>query len=253
MTKSSMSTLLLACAVMLSAVFTPAPAAAQAQNHFTYVATWAVPRSDWAAFEKQEKAELPMMQKLVADGTVIDWGDAAATVHQEDGYTHSEWFTATSRADILKALAILEASSTNSAYVSATKHHDVFLHTLAHGGKSASEAKGYLRVTFWQARPGDEDALESFVMKSIKPVLDTDVANGTLLMYNFDEQDIHTLRPGGYDLALLFRDGAAIDRFFSELTAAQKKNPGMERYLDSLTVEKDHRDALDRVNAYEHK
>lgn len=243
----------LACTVALSLAFVPAPAAAQGQGYFTYVSRWAVPRSDWAAFEKQEKADDATMQKLVADGTIIAWGDEATRVHQEDGYTHAEWFTAASRADLLKALELEWTSSANAAFVATTKHSDLFHRTLAHGGKTSSGATGYLRVTFWQAKPGAEAALEAHVMKYIKPVLDDDVEKGTLLMYNFDEEDIHTSRPGGYSLALLFPDGAAMDKFFASLAASEKENPAVGQVIDSLTVSKAHRDGLGQVTAYQHK
>ena len=53
----------------------------------------------------------------------------------------------------------------------------MLLETLAHGGKTSSGATGYVRVTFWQAKPGSEQALEGYVMKTVKPVLDAAVAS----------------------------------------------------------------------------
>lgn len=241
------------CAMALSPIWVAAQAANQEQSYYTYVSQWQVPRADWAAFEKQEKVDDGLMQKLVSDGTIIDWGDEAARVHTPEGYTHADWFTATSRADLLKALEQLYADATNSAFVATTKHADLFLHTIAHGGKSTSNSTGYLRVTFWQAKPGEGDALEHYVLSQVKPVLDKDIENGTLLMYNFDEEDVHTDAPGGYNLALLFPDGASFDKFFDELMASGKQNPGVAQVLDSLSVEKEHRDDFGRVTAYQHK
>ena len=244
----------LGCAVMLSSVLLTTPAAAQDQTYFTYVSQWTVPRSEWANFEKQEKQDDVTMQKLVADGTIIDFGDAKTSVHTEDGYSYAEWFTATSRANLLKALEELSGSaSTTPALISATKHSDLLLHTIAHGGKSSSGTSGYLRVGFYQAKPGAQDALEAHLKSALKPMLDQDVANGTLVMYNIDKQDIHTSEPGSYNLALLFPDGAAIDKFYADLDAAEKQNPGIVEVFDSLTVAKEHRDILDRVTAYQHK
>lgn len=253
MSKRLFTATLWASTVMIILAFFPAPAAAQEQSYYTYVSFWAVPRSDWAAFDKQEKALAPTMEKLVSDGTIIDWGDGAMRVHQEDGYTHADFFSASSRANLLKALEIIWASSTNAAFAATTKHRDVFHRTIAHGGNTASGATGYIRVTMWQARPGEASALEAFVIKEIKPMLDKDVENGTILMYNFDEEDIHTGPPGSYDLAVMFPNGEAIDKFFAEIAAEGKANPEIEKVLDSLTVEKAHRDSLSRITAYEHK
>jgi hypothetical protein len=242
------------CALALSPIWLAAQADNQEQSHYTYVSQWAVSRANWAEFEKQAKSDDALMQKLVADGTIIAWGDEAARVHTADGYTYADWFTATSRANLLKALEQMYATATNSAFVATTKHADLFLHTVAHGGKtSAAGTTGYLRVTFWQAKPGMGDALEHYVLSQVKPVLDKDIDNGTLLMYNFDEEDIHTNAPGGYNLALLFPDGAAMDKFFDELAASGKQNPGVGQVLDSLSVDKEHRDDFGRVIAYQHK
>ena len=245
---------LLVSALVLSPVTLAAQAAAQDQSYFTYVSQWTVPRGEWANFEKQQKEDDAIMQKLIADGTIIDFGDARTSVHTEDGYSYSEWFTATSRGNILKALEVLSGgASTSPALVSATRHSDLFLHTIAHGGKSTSGTTGYLRVGFYQAKPGAQAALEAHIRGVIKPFLDRAVADGMVVMYNIDTQDVHTSEPGSFNLALMFADGAALDKFFDQLEAAGKQNPGIGEILDSLTVAKDHRDILDRVTAYQHK
>jgi len=53
-----------------------------------------------------------------------------------------------------KTLEALQGSSTTQALANATKHMDVMLHSIAHGGKTARTTSGYLRVAFWQAKPG---------------------------------------------------------------------------------------------------
>src|SRR5579859_6265755 len=138
----------LAIALAGGMLLMPKQAAAQdqGQTYYTYVSEWAVPRAQWAAFAKQDEASVANMKKMVADGLLVAWGNEEIRVHQEDGYTHADWFTATSRDKLLKVLEIQWASATNSAFVSATKHRDFFLHTLAHGGKSVSDGTGYLRV-----------------------------------------------------------------------------------------------------------
>ncbi len=241
---------LLLCA--LAAVM-PQPAAAQDHSYFTYVSWWAVPRDQWAAFDKESQAADAQMKSALADGTIVAWGDVATRVHEENGYTHAEFFTSTSRDKLLKALETEWTGATNAAYVSTTRHRDVLLETLAHGGKASSGATGYVRVTYWQAKPGSEQALEGYVMKSVKPVLDAGVSSGTLLMYNFDKEDIHSDAPGGYNLALFFPDGAAIDKFFADLEAAGKSDPTIGAVIDNLTVANEHRDTLERLTAYGHQ
>jgi hypothetical protein len=244
---------LLLCAVAATVALVPQSAAAQDHSYFTYVSYWAVPRDQWAAFDKQEREADAQMKSALADGTVVAWGDVATRVHDENGYTHAEFFTATSRDKVLKALETEWSGATNAAYVSTTKHRDVLLETLAHGGKTSSGATGYLRVTFWQAKPGAEQALEGYVIKSVKPMLDSALSSGTLLMYNFDKEDVHSDAPGGYNLALFFPDGAGMDKFFNDLAAAGKSDPTLGAVIDTLTVAKEHRDSLSRLTAYGHQ
>jgi len=239
---------------MVAAVLAVIPAAAQqTQDYFTYVSQWAVPRDQWNAFEKQQATAIPMMKQLVSDGTLVDWGNLTARVHEESGFTHAEFFTATNRANLLKALEQAWTSATNASFVSATKHQDLFLHTIAHGGKTVSNATGYLLVGFYQAKPGDAQAFETLLMKQVKAFLDGCIDNGTLLAYNLDTEFIHTSAPGTYNIALLFPNGADIDKFFADLSAAQKSDPTVGRMFEALTKDRDHRDGLDRVTAFGHK
>ena len=231
----------------------PALAQQETQQYYTYVSQWAVPRDQWNAFDKQETSDIPRMQKLVSDGILVDWGNLSTRVHTPDGYTHVEFFTATSRANLLKALEQEWTTATNASFIAATKHQDLFLRTFAHGGKTVSNATGYLLVGFYQAKPGEGQAFESLLLKDVKPFLDTHIADGTLLAYNLDTEDIHTSAPGRYNIALFFPDGAAIDKFYEELSAAQKQDPAVGRMFNALEVVEDHRDGLSRVTAFQHK
>jgi hypothetical protein len=253
MLKRTFTVLAVVFAIALGMALQATPAWAQDQTYYTYVSEWAVPRSQWAAFEKELDQVNSVNQRLVADGTIIAWGNDRVSVHTEDGYTHEDWFTATSRAGILKALDTLRPTSTGSAFSSVTKHRDYFLHTIGHGGKTSSGATGYLRVTAWQAKPGEGDALVEHFKKYIQPVLDSEVGDGSILMYNFDTEDIHTDTPGGYFLAIVYPNGEAIDKAYAMLQARSKENPAVFAMVGSLTVNEAHRDDLSKVTSYQHK
>jgi len=241
-------------AVLLAGIMLRAPASAQqSQDYYTYVSVWAVPRAQWAAFDKQQDSDTARMKKLVADGTLVAWGNEDVRVHQEDGYTHANWMTATSRANLMKALEEAWTTATNASFVGATKHYDLFLHTFAHGGKSTSSATGYLRVAFYRAKPGDSDAVQALMLSGLKPFLDSELSSGNLLMYNLDVEDVHTSAPGGFNVAVLFPDGAAMDKFFSDLAARRKAEPAYFQAIDGLTDSKDHRDDFGRVTSYQHQ
>lgn len=146
-------------ALALGIALQATPAMAQEQTYYTYVSEWNVPRAQWGAFEKERDQQNSTMQKLVSEGTIIAWGSDANYVHTEDGYTHEDFFVATSRAAILKALETLRPPATGGTYTSVTKHRDFFMHTLAHGGKTSSGNSGYLRVAFGRRSPARERRL----------------------------------------------------------------------------------------------
>lgn len=247
--------LALVSALAAGMLLTPKAAVAQdqGQTYYTYVSEWAVPRAQWAAFEKQDESSVANMKKNVADGLLVAWGNETTRVHTSDGFTHAEWFTATSRENLLKVLEEQWTGATNASYVAATKHADLFLHTIAHGGKAGASGTGYLRVASYQAKPGAEDALQDLLMGKVKAFLDSEAAKGNVTLYNIDVEDIHSDAPGGYDLAMLFPDGAAMDRFYADFDAIGKSDPTVGVAFGSLTVSKDHRDDLGRVTAYQNK
>lgn len=247
------------CAVLclLAACMFLAPSSARAQDqgmtYYTYVSQWTVPRADWAAFAKQDQATVASMKKAVSDGLLVAWGTAETRVHTPEGFTHAEWFTATSRDNLLKVLEGQWTGATNSSYVAATRHEDLFLHTIAHGGKAGASGTGYLRVASYQAKPGSDETVGGLLADKIKAFLESEVTKGNLTQYNIDVEDIHTDMPGGYDLAMLFPDGAAIDRFYADYAVLGKSDPATGVAFDSLTVSKDHRDDFFRVTAYQNK
>ena len=243
----------LVCAIVLGVGLLSPPAAAQDQGYYVYVSWWAVARSQWDAFEKQEESNIPTLQKLVADGTIILWGNAAVRVHQEDGYTHADWFEATSQANLLKALEIQWTRATNASFVATVKHHDLLLHVIAHAGKPSPVTTGYVRLLSRQAKPGEEAAREATWLKVVKPVLDAEVEKGTVLMYNFEREEVHTLAPGLNLTAIYFPSAEAVDKFQADITAAQKENPAGFQLLDSLTIGEASRETFERLLAYQHK
>jgi len=62
------------CALGILALAAARPARAQEPTHYTFVSFWAVPRAQWAAFEKSEAESNSILEGLVADGTLVSWG-----------------------------------------------------------------------------------------------------------------------------------------------------------------------------------
>jgi hypothetical protein len=245
--------LALAFALALGLAMRATPASAQDTAYFTYVSEWAVPRAQWAEFEKERDQGNATMESLVANGTIIAWGNDINLVHTEDGYTHEDWFTATSRANILKALDVLRPGATGGAFLTVTQHRDFFLHTLAHNGKTITGATGYLRVSVYQLKPDAGPAFQATVEKYFLPVFDKEIADGTVLMYNFDNEELHSDVPGTYFIAVLYASADALDKARAEMSAMEKANPAAGYEFNNLFIDESHRDGLSKVTSFQHK
>jgi hypothetical protein len=245
--------LVVVCALTLVSLMVAASAPAQEQTHYTFVSDWAVPRAQWADFEKSQEQTTSVLERLVADGTLVAWGSSAALVHTEDGYTHTTWFVSTTQSGIIKTLEALRAASRSQALASTTKHMDLMLHSIAHGGKTGRATSGVIRVAMWRAKPGRGEDVEQFFKKYIQPDLDAGVADGSILMYNFDSQAIHTEAPGAYNLAIVYANGDGLDKATASLAAHAKENPAAGEGFGAMLENNAHRDSLGRVLAYQHK
>jgi len=253
MTKRSFNILGLACALAVMALVTAAPALAQEPTHYTFVSFWSVPRGQWNDFEKAEAGSNAILEHLVADGTLVCWGSAYALVHTEEGYTHSDWFVSTTQSGIVKTLDALHDFARSQSLINTTKHRDLFLHNIAHGGKTSHTTSGYIRVAQWEAKPGRGEQIEQIFKRYIQPDLDAGVANGSVLMYNFDEEQVHTDAPGGYNLAVVYADGDGLDKSAAALAARTRDNPAAAEAFSAMMENAAHRDTLSRVLAFQHK
>jgi len=102
----------------------------QPRRLYTYVSQFQVPRAQWAQFaEETEKIADPVFERLMADGTIVSWGDFEAVVHTPDGMTHGSWWQATSFAGILRVLDELLKAGPRPGQIASTKHEDALMHT----------------------------------------------------------------------------------------------------------------------------
>jgi hypothetical protein len=241
------------CALAVASFVVASPTQAQEQTHYTFVSYWAVPRAQWADFEKSQDQTNSVLERLVGDGTLVAWGSSASLVHAEDGFTHADWFVSTTQAGITKTLEALRTASRAQALANTTKHVDFMLHSIAHGGKTARATSGIIRVAMWRAKPGRGDDVEQFFKKYLQPDLDAGVADGSILMYNFDSQAIHTDAPGAYNLAVVYANGDGLDKSTAKLAAHAKEDPAAGEGFGAMLENSAHRDSLGRVLAYQHK
>jgi len=245
--------LALVCAfALLAPVFAGSNARAQSRSGdsplYTYVAQWGIPRAQWDDAAKARQAGSSVMDGLLADGTITGYGSLEMVVHDESGFTHANWWQATSYAGILKAReAIVPASTGKDSPYNNAKHMDLLLQSVAHGGKAGSSGKGLLWVATYELKEGSGEEFTRLFKAVIQPLFEEQVAAGNVVSYSLDEEVVHSPGPHYVSIAYVLPDGAALDRFRAAQRANREKNPYFGEAFSALTVGKGHSDLFAAV------
>jgi len=215
---------------------------------YTYVSFFGVPRAQWAAYEKNSASEHKVFDGLLSDGTILSYGDAAFEVHEGlNSPTHVGWFTTSSMAGLMKALAAERASAPPASDIAYTMHSDAITMSTMYNGKGSTTESGYILVQDWTPKPGHTEEFTDLITKYRKPSLDAQVADGTLSGYSVEEDLIHTDTPGAYTMIAVFPNAAAMDKFYAEIESLHTKQPLFGDVYSSTVDYAAHRDHLLRI------
>jgi hypothetical protein len=247
------SKFVLAVALATVAILSASPVRAQMGGDkekpviYTYVSEWAVTRADWAAYEKAGVAGKQLFDKLVADGTIVGYGTFKNLVHQEGTPTHGDWWSATSMANLMKALSALmaQASSGDEGKVLAgARHWDYIVSSRTYNSHPGTYENTFLRVGVYKAKPGEGDSLEKAIKAYIVPTLEKMLTDGVIHFYAVDREAIHTGDPGEVDIVVVTNGADGLDKFYAALEAAGKATPLGPMAFASTTDSAAHRDIL---------
>ena len=157
-------------------------------------------------FKKYDK---PVVDKLLADGTIIDWGIGVPYIHTGSGWTHAFWITAADwahHAMVDKAFDAAEKARKDdenkkiqeafrAASVPDARRDLVFRNLIAvgkSGGTAGGEGKGYLWLADYKSRPDKDDEVVGFFKDVIEPVFSKALSDGPLLGYGLQVPVVHT-------------------------------------------------------------
>lgn len=234
-------------------------AAQQEAPVFTFVAEWAVPRAQWGDYTADfNRYTRPVLEKMFANGTISGWGAFTTVVHTEGGITHGIWMTASGHAGLEATRQELLKNPPSSALLASTKHTDVLLRSLTHKGRSSAATTGYLVVSATQVQPGKGGDWRDLWDKYTKPTYDELFANGTILSYSIDVEQIHTENPGWRYVVYVAPNIEAVDKVNAAFRALiEKRSPeerrGIGEAFADVTVAGAHWDLLAQVLGYAHK
>jgi hypothetical protein len=240
-----------ACTLAMIAAWT-APVYAQDEPKekppmYSYVGFWNIPRAHWADMEKADAADHSVLEKAMADGTIIGYGNDINLVHQPDGATHDGWWSAMSMAGLLNVLDKFykNGSTTTSVLASSTKHWDNIMVSRYYGWHSGSFKGAYTRAAQYKLKPdAPNDAVEMLSKHLFVPMLEKMLADGAILEYEIDTEAIHTDDPGSFWVIFIATNADGLDKFNAAVRDLHKSNPLGGPAIGSMVDFTPHRDYL---------
>ena len=219
---------------------------------YSYVADWSIPRAQWPEMEKANASDKAILDKAIANGTLVGYGDDTSLVHQPDGTTHDDWWSSMSMAGLLNVLDEMTKSGTPASPVlaSATKHSDYIFVSRHYNWHSGSWKGVYTRVGSYKLKAdAPDDALEVLSKNMIVPLLEKLLADGTIHQYEIDTQAIHSTDPASFWIVYIAANAEGLDKVNAALQAMSKASPLNGTAFDSVVDSTKHRDELLRANA----
>jgi len=249
---------------LIASVVAQAP---NAPSVYCLVGLWEIAPADQQLFEDNfTKYQKPILDKFVADRTIIDYGFDTSALHRPDGYTHARWITAESRANVETAIGAIVAAFEKMPLEQRTKmdkdyarmvkkHRDHLVSTEGYRNKPGQYTKGYIINSFFQAKPGKMRELKEMWTKYQKPVYEQLFNDGVLLGFGVDTEIFHTEQPGGVTVWYIVPDMASedkVDKAFEDARAKRspEENENLGKAMRELTDTEKHRDSLSLIRYY---
>jgi hypothetical protein len=229
-----------------------APALAQDEQKekpplYSYVGFWNIPRAQWAEMAKADAADQKILDKAMADGTIVGCGSDINLVHTQDGATHDDWWSSMSMAGLMNVLDKFykSGSATSPVLASATKHWDGIYVSRHYNWHPGSFKGAITRAAMYKLKPdAPDDAVATLSKQLLVPLFEKLLAEGAILEYEIDTEAIHTEAPGTFWIVFIAANAEGLDKFDAALREAHKKNPLGGPAFGSMVDYPAHRDYL---------
>lgn len=244
--------------VCLLSVCAAATLCAQESHPLTSVSVFKVDPGKTAAFVAKAKAFVPLMDKLLAEGTISAYGVDVDIFHNPKEPNVAFWADTKNFASFAKFEKSLDQfEGANPALMQdlmgladMSAHQDLMVRSLEGNGKTPP-AGATPTVHFYSVRvkEGKMDEYLALFRKYQKPVLDKLVEDGTIYSYSVDVEAIHSSAPGGVWRIISMPDIGAMDKVQASILGAFEKLSEGEKGLveaagEYLTVPGSHRDSV---------
>jgi len=244
----------LVCAIAMCAVWASAQMSEGKEKPpmYSYVSFWTIPRAQWAEMEKADAADEAILQKGLSGGSIIGSGADRNLVHQPDGDTHDEWWSAMSMAGILNVLDQFykTGNATTPVLSTSTKHWDSIYVTRYYNWHSGSWKDVYTRSSLYALKESaPDDTLDTLSKNVLVPFFEKLLADGAIHEYEIDTEAVHTENPNDFWIVYIAANAEALDKVDAALRESLKANPLIGPAFDSMVDFSHHRDYLSRTTA----
>jgi hypothetical protein len=238
--------------LVLAACTVPCGAQAEVKEKppmYSYVANWQIPRAQWGEMEKAGAADKSILDKALADGTIVGYGSDENLIHAADGWTHDDWWASMSMAGLIKVLDQFSSSGNSATPVlaSATKHWDEVLVSRYYNWKPGAWKSGYVHVGEYKLKadaPGD--AVETMSKQALVPLFEKLLADGAIREYEVDTEAIHTQSSDHFWVVYVATSADGLDKVTAALTSTLHAQPLLGSALGAMMDGSAHRDELTR-------
>lgn len=243
--------------VVALSVLCALPAIARAQEvkekppMYSYIANWQIPRAHWADMQKDADSTKSVLDKALADGTLVGYGNDENVVHEADGFTHDNWWSSKSMAGLMKVLDEISGSGGSATPVleTATKHWDEIEISRYYNWHPGSYKNGYVQVASYKLKAdAPNTAVDTLVQNLVGPLLEKELSDGTITEWEIDEPAVHTAPPGTFAIVWVCPNADGIDKVNAAVRGAMKAQPLGGPAFGSMTDFTGHRDELERGN-----
>jgi hypothetical protein len=220
---------------------------------YTYVSQFQVPRANWAQYsEDSEKTFVPVVEKSLADGSIVSWSTFEQVVHTPEGYTHGAAWSSNTISGLMKVLDEVRKGGPRPAQISSTKHEDYLMQTsLYHAG---SGTPTYLRVVCQNAKPDKPGEYTAALKKYLVPTFEEQLKKGVATFYAVDEQYVNNTAPSVRCLVINYPNAEGMDKWAAAINATLGKMSDADRAaFFGSTVADSRRDIMARITHSGHK
>ncbi len=231
-----------------------APASAQdvkpKSPMYSYIANWQLPRDHWADMEKSAAARNAVMEKAIADGTLVGYGDDLNLVHTPEGETHDTWWSSKSMAGLMKVLDTLMSTDVSSSpYGASTKHWDSIYISRYYNWKPGAYKGAYVSTSVYKLKADAPDnAVDVLSQHLVVPLLEKLLADGTINEYEIDEMAVHSAAPGTFVIVYVTPTAEGLDKVDAAVMDTLKNHPLAGTAFGAMTDDSGHRDEVLKGN-----